>query len=153
MIKRFINFVRDAIKNPERDFSERVFIIFSIISVLAVSVALVGDIIIGEDIKEMITLVAIIVVVPLVTFTCLYKNKVKLAIRLLVTCLIVGILPALFFFGGGLEGGGVLWFIFAFMYVGLVLSGKWRRVILRMLLRRILLSQSCCAAFQGSLVY
>ncbi len=140
MIKRFFKFVRDAIKNPERDFSERVFLIFSIISVLAVSVALVGDIIIGEDIKEMITLIAIIVVVPLVTFTCLYKNKVKLAIRLLVTCLIVGILPALFFFGGGLEGGGVLWFIFAFMYVGLVLSGKWRRVILILL---ILLSFGC----------
>ena len=140
MIKRFIKYVRGEIKNPEREFSERVFIIFSILSVITVSIALVGDLIIGESIGEIATLIAIIIVVPLVTFTCLYKNKVKLAIRLLVTCLIVGILPALFFFGGGLEGGGVLWFIFAFMYVGLVLSGKWRRVILILL---IILSLGC----------
>ncbi len=140
MIKRFIRFITNTVKNPERDFSERVFVLFSIISVLAVIVALVGDIIVGENIGEIITLVAIILLVPLITFTCLYKNKIKLAIRLVVTCLIVGILPALFFFGGGLEGGGVLWFIFAFMYVGLVLSGKWRRVILVLL---VILSFGC----------
>ena len=140
MIRKFIKYVRDEIKNPEREFSERVFIIFSILSVITVSIALIGDLIIGESIGEIVTLIAIIIVVPLVTFTCLYKNKVKLAIRLLVTCLLVGILPALFFFGGGLEGGGVLWFIFAFMYVGLVLSGKWRRAILILL---IILSFGC----------
>ena len=140
MIKKFIKYISDTVKNPERDFSERVFIIFSIISVIAVIIALIGDLIIRENIGEILTLVAIIILVPLITFTCLYKNKIKLAIRLVVTCLIVGILPALFFFGGGLEGGGVLWFIFAFMYVGLVLTGKWRRVILILL---VILSFGC----------
>ncbi len=63
MIKRFIRFITNTVKNPERDFSERVFVLFSIISVLAVLVALVGDIIVGENIGEIITLVAIILLV------------------------------------------------------------------------------------------
>ena len=33
-----------------------------------------------------------------------------------------GVDPALYFFGGGIEGGGVLWIIFAFMYIGLMLA-------------------------------
>ena len=130
MIKRLIGFIRKEVNNPERDISERVFLIFSCISVLAVIIALIGDLLIGEDIREIAMLIAIIVFVPLVTFTCLYKNKIRLAIRLIVTCLVFAIMPALFFCGGGLSGGGVLWFIFSFTYVGLVVSGKWRTVML-----------------------
>ncbi len=133
MIRRFVRFVMDAIKDPERDFYERVFIIFSLISELAVMIALVGDLYIGENLGEIITLIAIIIVVPLATFISLYKKRISLAIGFLVTSLVFLILPALVFFGGGLEGGGVIWIVFGFMYVGLAISGVWRRVFLVLL--------------------
>ncbi len=133
MIKRFIHFAVNAVKDPEREFSERVFLIFCLISELAVTIALIGDVVSGESIGEIITLIGILVTIPAVTITCLYKGKVRVAIGILVTSLVFIILPCLFFFGGGLQGGGVIWFVFAFMYVGLVISGAWRTVLLAML--------------------
>ncbi len=129
-IKRFVSFVRDAIKDPQREFSERVFLILTLISELVLPIALLGDILTGENPWEIGLIAAIVVAVPIITFVCLYRDMLWFAIRSIVTALVLVILPALFFFGGGLEGGGYLWFIFAFMYVGLVLSGRWRRVVL-----------------------
>ncbi len=125
-----IRFVKNAIKDPERDFSERVFLIFSIILECSVLIALAGDIVTGETLWEIMVLVIVVMATPAVTLTCLYRNKVRHAIRILVAGLVFCVLPLLFFFGGGLEGGAVLWLICAFMYVGLVLSGKWRKAVL-----------------------
>ena len=113
--RRFIKYVIDVIRDPEREFSERVFLGLTIISEIAVLIAYIADILSGEDYKEIIVLTATLIVVPLVTFTCLYKDRLKIAIRLIVAGLVYAILPALFFFGGGVYGGGVLWIIFAFM--------------------------------------
>ncbi len=133
MIKRFFKDVIYAIKDPKRDFQERVFILFTIISDIAVIIALIGDLIMGEDFKEIIVLVATIIGVPIITFTCMYKKRMKFAMRFIVITLVVVILPTLYFFGGGLRGGGFLWIIFAFMYVGLVMTGAWRAVLLAVL--------------------
>ncbi len=143
MIKRFFSYVVSVIKDANRDLSERVFVIFSIISVLAVTIALVGDIIFRESLGEIVTLIGIVILVPIITFVSLYKERLKFAIGLIVTTLVFIILPALFFFGGGLEGGGVIWFVFAFLYVGLVLSGKWRAITLMMI---TVLAAGCYAA-------
>ena len=131
---KFVRFVKAAIKDPERPFSERVFLILSIISEITVLIALIGDIVTGEVMEEIIALSIILVMVPVTTFVCLYKNRMKFAIRFLVTSLVFVILPILFFFGGGLEGGGVLWTIFAFLFVGLTLSGALRNVMLTLIL-------------------
>nr|MCR5747635.1 hypothetical protein [Lachnospiraceae bacterium] len=124
-LRQFIKNVLSTINDPERDFSERVFVLFTIISFLTMLIALAGDIITGENPFEIVTLFLASMGVPLITFTCLYFNKLKTAIRIIVALLVFIILPAVFFFGGGVEGGGVLWFIFAFLYIGLVISGIW----------------------------
>ena len=118
-----------AIKDPQRDFTERVFLILTFISEVTVFIALIGDILTKENPKEIIVLVATLIAVPTIVLVCLKYNRLKLAIRFIVICLVALILPALFFFGGGVEGGGVIWIIFAFIYVGLVLAGKWRNIM------------------------
>ncbi len=140
MGKKLINDVKNAIQDHNRDFSERLFLILSLLSELAVVIALVFDILTGEHDGELAVLAATIIFVPILTFTCMYRNKMKLAIRLIVTGLILLILPGIFFFGGGVEGGGVLWIIFAFVYIGLVISGRWRKIMLILLL---LLAGAC----------
>ncbi len=129
-IIKAINYVKSAIKDPERELSERVFIIFTIISELAAIFALIGDILIKENIGEIITLIIVITSVPIITFGGLYLEKINLAIRLIVICIVLFILPSLFFFGGGIHGGGIIWVMFGFIYIGLVISGKWRKVLL-----------------------
>lgn len=128
-LKKLIKDIREAVKDPERELYERVFIIFTLISELTVTLALIGDILTHENIQEILVLIAVLIVVPIMTFGGMYMRKIKLALRLIVVCLVFLILPALFFFGGGVHGGGILWIIFAFIYVGLLLSGAWRVVI------------------------
>ncbi len=128
-IAKFVRYVQSAIVDPERDFSERSFLALTIISEIAVLIAFIFDIILREHIGEIIVLIAVLVSVPLISFVCLYINKLKFAIRLVVLSLVLGILPALFFFGGGTQGGGFIWFIFGFIYIGLVMTGNWRKAM------------------------
>ncbi|MBQ4358194.1 MAG: hypothetical protein II766_02310 [Paludibacteraceae bacterium] len=127
---RLIKSVIDLIRDPGKSFADRVFVLLTIISDIAVAVALIGDIIFGESLVEIGILIATLIFVPILTYMGIYFNRIDITARLIVVGLIFFILPGIFFFGGGIEGGGFLWFIFAFLYVGLVLSGTWRSVML-----------------------
>ncbi len=127
---KYFKAASDAAQDPNRDFTERIFLILTFMSEFAMLVGLIGDIITGENPREIIVIASTLVFVPVITLIFLYKNKLKIAIRIIVIGLVFVILPALFFFGGGLKGGGTFWIIFAYMYVGLVLEGRWRNVML-----------------------
>ncbi len=129
LFKRYI----EAIRDHDRDFTERMFLIVTIITEIAVTIALIGDIYIGESPGEILTVLAVVIMVPACTLTGLYKNRLKPAIKLVVLCQVFGVVPSLFFFGGGLNGGGFLWIIFTFMYIGMLLTGRWRTVMLSIL--------------------
>ena len=118
-----------AVKDPERDFTERIFLILTFASEIMLFIAFLGDVFFKEDPVEILILIATMVLIPAIVLTCLRLNRLKIAIKIIVIGLVTVILPSIFFFGGGLEGGGVIWIIFAFMYVGLVLSGRWRNTI------------------------
>ncbi len=115
-----------AIHDPERQLTERLYLALNLYSEFMVFIALVGDIITQENPKEIAVLVGTLIFVPTIGYVCLKKNKMDFAIKATVLGLVFVILPSLFFFGGGAEGGAVLWIIFSFTYVGLVLKGRWR---------------------------
>ena len=125
-MRRIIEKAQEMLKDPSRSFRDRVFVLLTLITVFVASLALIGDILLGENIVEIITIIAAVIVVTIITFISIKKNQVQLAVRLIVIGLMIFMLPILFFFGGGVEGGGVLWIIFAYLYTGLVLSGKWK---------------------------
>ncbi|MCR5098842.1 MAG: DegV family EDD domain-containing protein [Lachnospiraceae bacterium] len=129
----FITKMINSLKDPSRSFKERVFIMLTLITDVMGFVALIGDIFIGENIVEIITLFFTVTSVPIITLVSVKKNNTFLATRLIVIGVVFGLLPVIFFFGGGVEGGGVLWIIFAYLYTGLVLSDKWRFVMLAVL--------------------
>lgn len=130
---KLINFgknITEFIRDPNKNFSERIFLLLTIISDIAVAIALAGDIIFGDNAYEIAVLLGTLIMVPVITFMGLYYNKIDISIRLITLGLIFFVLPAIFFFGGGVEGGGMLWFVFAFMYIGLVVTGNARNVML-----------------------
>jgi DegV family protein with EDD domain len=133
VIRRFFRLIINIVRDYNRDLTERVFVVFTLISEATLLAALIGDILIGENLIEIIILAVTAVCVPFITTICIVKDKLKLATGIIVVCLVALILPGIFIFGGGTHGGGVLWFFFAFMYIGLVLSGKWRTVMLALL--------------------
>ena len=125
----YIQSLINAIKDPERDLIERIYLALTIISELTVFIALIGDILTKENPYEIAIIIGTLIFVPSLMAICLKKNKIKTATKITVIGLVFVILPSLYFFGGGVEGGGVLWIIFTFTYAGLVLTGAWRTVI------------------------
>ena len=124
---------KEMLKDPARSFRDRVFVMLTVITDFVVMLALIGDIILGENIVEIVSIIISVIVVPIITFISVKKKKVQFAVRFIVIGLMFVLLPILFFFGGGIEGGGVLWIIFAYLYTGLVLSGKWKVAMLFLL--------------------
>ncbi|WP_049945056.1 DegV family protein [Butyrivibrio sp. AC2005] len=133
MIRKAFRKIIAMIKDPSRSFRERVFILLTLVSYFVLILALIGDITFGENIVEVVALTISMVLIPLITFVSVKLNKVNLASRVVVLSLVFVLLPILFYFGGGIEGGGILWIIFAYLYTGLVLSGKWKPAILAVL--------------------
>lgn len=129
MIKRLQSFL-DKIINSERDFQERSFLLLTTTAAVAIFVVLIGDIVTGENVVECGVLSAILLLTPPITSYAIRHNKVQLGAGIIsigVTCII---LPAAFFFGGGLTGGSIVWFAFTYLYLGLVLTGALRAVMM-----------------------
>ena len=132
-MKKLFQYIDKRITDPSRSFEERVYTVLTIIAVLGVFVALIGDIIERENIVEILLLAGTEIMVPLALILSVRAKNVRLSTHLIVIGLVFIVLPTVFFFGGGVEGGGVLWIIFSYLYIGLVLSGAWRTVMLILL--------------------
>ncbi|MBR5376725.1 MAG: DegV family EDD domain-containing protein [Lachnospiraceae bacterium] len=132
-LRRLFNDIINAVRDPDRALQERIFLIYTISSEISVFIALIGDVILKESIYEIIMLVLVLVFVPTITCICFYRNRLDIAMKTIVTSLVLVILPSIFLSGGGVEGGGLLWVIFAFLYAGHVLTGKWRKVMLSLI--------------------
>ena len=133
MIFKFFESIIERLRDPSQSFRERVFIALTFLTDFVIIFALIFNIMVGENIVEIIVLVITVIVAPAVTLVSVRKNKTQVAVRFIVIGLIGIILPILYFFGGGLTGGGFLWIIFTYLYTGLVLYGKWRPITLAIL--------------------
>ncbi len=130
MIHKFAQMVSGILKDPSRSFKERVFILLTLVTDLFILLALIGDIILGENTVEIIVLVVIVISIPIVTILAVRRNRVSIAVRLIVLGMVFLAIPIVYFSGGGIYGGGILWMIFIFLYTGLVLSGFWKPLML-----------------------
>ena len=130
MIHKLVQRIIELLKDPSRSFKDRVFILLTMVTDLFVLLALIGDIILGENIVEIIALSIIIVSIPIVTIIAVKRNHVSIAVRLIILGMVFVALPIIYFAGGGIYGGGIQWMIFTFLYTGLVLSGFWKPVML-----------------------
>jgi DegV family protein with EDD domain len=128
--KGYIKTVLDAIRDPERPFQERVFLTLTYITEIPLLIATIVDIITKDNPKEIFLLVGTFFFVPIMVYICLKKNKLDFAKNFIVMSLGFITIPELFFYGGGIDGGGMVWIVFVFIYMGLVLSGRWRKVML-----------------------
>ena len=130
---RFAKWLLNLASNKERDFKERVFIVLTMAAVGIASLALAGDILYKENIVEVITLIITIVATPLFTYYGVKNNKINFCSHIISLSVIFVIMPIIFFFGGGVEGGAIPWLIFSYLYIGLVMTGAWRLASLIML--------------------
>ncbi|MCR5011458.1 MAG: DegV family EDD domain-containing protein [Lachnospiraceae bacterium] len=149
---RLIDRLKKLVIDPSREFSERVFILLTFVAVVVAVIALAGDLIYGENIVEIIILTVTTVMVPVVTIIAVRTKKVPLMARLVSTGLIFIILPGIFIFGGGIEGGAVPWLIFSYLYIGLVVAGMWRLIFI-LLLTAVIIVLFFLGYFYPELIY
>ena len=123
---RFYERLKRKLRDPLISYEERTLILMAFLSDAAMIIACIFDIIGGENIVEIITLLVMIIAVPIVTGVSVVKKRVFLGTILQVVALVFIVLPMVFFFGGGPEGGSILWVIFGYMFIGLSLSGSIR---------------------------
>ncbi|MCR5651233.1 MAG: DegV family EDD domain-containing protein [Lachnospiraceae bacterium] len=107
-------------------YEERTFIMLALTGVTAMIIALIFDILGGESMVENVTIIISIILVPVIVTISVRTKKIWLGSILCVSALVFGIIPVTFFFGGGMNGGGVYWIIFAYMFIGMSLTGKLR---------------------------
>ncbi len=123
---KFMSFLKD----PNVDFQTRIFTLLTTIGVTGVFVAFLGDIFLGESIIEIVVLGLSVLILPLITFISISLNALKTGTVLICLGIIGIILPVSFFYGGGPYGGAIVWMTFCYLYIGLVLTGVWRVIML-----------------------
>ena len=129
IIRSFI----DKLLGSEMDFQDRMFMMLTWMIEIAVAIAFIADVILGENKVEVITLGINIIVAPIVCFILIRANKMKLCRIIVALAAVFVVLPITFFFGGGIRGGAVIWFSITYFYIGMILSGKFRIVMLSIL--------------------
>ena len=118
------------LRDPERDFTERRFVMMTIIAMVGEFLALIGDVIAGDNLLEIIVMIGALISVPGITVISVWKNKANLGAIMVAFGFTFGILPIIYYFGGGITGGGVVWVIFGYMYVGVIISGIIRWILI-----------------------
>ncbi len=127
---KFYDSIKKIINDTSRDVKERVFIMLAVVATIVSFVALIGDIIYGSDIIEILTLIAAVVFIPAMTYMGIRSDRILLMAKVLSFVLILVVIPVAFLFGGGAEGTVIPWLIFVYLYIGLMLAGVWRVVAL-----------------------
>ncbi|MCR5399841.1 MAG: DegV family EDD domain-containing protein [Lachnospiraceae bacterium] len=127
---KLFNSIKNYILDPAKDFKERNFVLLTMVAGIAVFLAMIADILLGENIVEIIILGATATSGPIVSWLVIKKHWVRQAGIFMSFMTVFFVLPIAFFFGGGLYGGAVIWIAFAFLYIGLIAEGGWRRFFL-----------------------
>ena len=139
MKKRIQNFIH-KMSLPDGDFSEQKFKYFTLIGVLALVFVTIGNILIREHWIEIVVLILTEVSAPAVMLISLRKGKIQTGGVLIALCMIFLILPVAYFFGGGLTGCVVSWYVFSYLFIGLILERKQRTFMLILLTLSVVIS-------------
>ena len=132
-MKKLINNYVDRLLYSDKDFKEKMFTLITIIAISSVFLAFLGDLLIGEHIGETVSLGILVLLATLVAYITIKYKKLKVGGVLLALGVVFGAIPASFFFGGGLTGGSVLWVGVCYLYIGLILDGVPRRILMTIL--------------------
>ncbi len=123
---KLIKKVFERLTDFTRSYEERSYIMLSIIGVSSMLIALIFDIIGGESMVEIITLIVSAICIPVIVCLSVHFKRIFLGSLITVCALVFIILPITFYYGGGIRGGGIYWILFAYMFVGMSLTGKLR---------------------------
>ena len=83
--RRLLNFIRD----PEIELTDRIFIAFTIFAEAALILVLIADIILGENVVEVATLLTTVILAPFVIIFAIKAGKLKIAAFIIAIIIVI----------------------------------------------------------------
>lgn len=119
----------EPIMDHSVDLQERMFRLIAGIGVMALILMLLCKLFTGENLINLCMLAACIICIIVVGVVSVRKDKVNTGATIVAVLLLI-LLPFNFFTAGGMYGGAPLWFVFAFVYISLILYNIRRLICL-----------------------
>ncbi len=126
MIRR----IRDYLLDSSINIQDRLFILLTGIAMSGMVVALVMGILLGENIEGTVSTAVAFVVISGIIVMGVSRNKVRETANFLAIMLAFILFPMVYITSGGIHGGSPIWFVFDILYVGMIISGKLRVILL-----------------------
>ncbi|MBQ7677719.1 MAG: DegV family EDD domain-containing protein [Lachnospiraceae bacterium] len=116
-----------AIKDTRVSSKERLFRLMLTVGLTTLLLVGVVAAIIGEDERTLVTLFGGFFMLLFVAVLSFKFHKVMVGMRLVIMIMLLFVVP-IGFFGGGVYGGGPIWFIFCYVLICTLMEGRERRV-------------------------
>ena len=115
---------KNLIFGEEHPLQERLFVLIILISALCLVVSLVADIFLGTTLRDLLVMLVLMFILGAIATFSVRRKRTHTGAVVISALVIFVLIPFSFFVGGGLFGGPPIWFVFAGMFVSLILSGK-----------------------------
>ncbi|MBR5116161.1 MAG: hypothetical protein IK096_03755, partial [Lachnospiraceae bacterium] len=124
--------LNDWLNDSSKDLSIRSFVLNSVTVAFTLTVIFVWDILIGESAAKLtmlaVSILAMYIIIPL----AVRIHQVQLGATLICLAIIFLVLPVEFFTGDGVYGCTPIWYSYVFLYVGLIVTGRKKFVLMSM---------------------
>ncbi len=119
-----------AEEDHNKSLQERVFAIVPSIGLGTLFLMIFIGMLVGDDIINTVIITACFILFSLIVFLSIRLKKVKEGATIIGVVLVILLLPIAFVFGGGVQGGSPLWFVFGFAYIGMTVEGRRKYVLM-----------------------
>jgi len=118
--KKFIQAIWDC----DRSRQERMFRLLVMLGLIGLMTGTVAGVLAGGSIRNFIFMMIILVTFLGIVYYAIRCKRVQRGAVIIAFVIIFFVLPFEFLTGGGIYGGGPIWFLFGVVYVCLVVEGK-----------------------------
>ncbi len=120
----------DYVLNPSVKLQDRSFVVFSCLALVALYAAVPFGLVMHEPVSATVSTLVGAIVFSLYVYHVFKNNRIERAKIVLSIVVVVVFLPAMFFTNGGAPGGAPIWLLLGTIYIGLILEGVMRVVML-----------------------
>jgi len=118
--KKFVQAIWDC----NRSRQERMFRLLVILGLVGLMAGAVARTMVGGSINNLIAMMIVLVFFVCIIYYVIRCKRIQLGAVIIAFIIIYLVLPFNFLAGGGIYGGGPIWFLFGVVYVCLVVEGK-----------------------------
>ena len=116
------------IGNSSLSRQERMYRLLVTLGLVGLAVGIAAGAVAGENINNLLAMILALAVIFGITYFTIRYRKIQLGAVLIAFLIIYFVLPYNFLTGGGIYGGGAIWFMFGVVFVCLVVEKKIKYV-------------------------